>query len=252
MRRDTVCLGAAVAVVVAATVWPVGPYAAVLFWVRALQVVLLLYVAPFLFAMARPVTALQTLAGPRIDRVLASRAGRIVLHPATTSLAMLATPWLLYLTPWYVAALRNPWVGALTDAALLAIGFSYFYARLQRDPVPRRYPQSVSLLISVAESLGDGLLGLVIWLGPLIGADYYAAVDRQWGPSQRVDQSIGAGVLWLVGDVLGLVFVIVLMRIFTADEQAEAQVIDTELDDAPATGMWWENDPQLRDRMGRR
>ena len=62
---------------------------------------------------------------------------------------MLATPWLLYLTPWYTAALQNEWVGAPTRILLVAIGFGYFYARLQADPVPRKYPQLISLLISV-------------------------------------------------------------------------------------------------------
>jgi cytochrome c oxidase assembly factor CtaG len=115
----------------------------------------------------------------------------------------------------------------------------------------------VSLVISIIESIGDGLLGIVLWLGPLIAVDYYAHVGRQWGPSLHVDQSIGAGILWLVGDVLGVLFIIVLMRIFSADEKVHADAVDTELESAPelsggTSALWWENDPQLRDRMGRR
>ena len=73
----------------------------------------------------------------------------------------------------------------------------------------------------------------------------------------RVDQSIGAGVLWLLGDVLGVGFIAVLMqRFFSADERSRAAtVVDAELDQgagsAPPSGLWWENDPQLRDRMRR-
>ena len=81
------------------------------------------------------------------------------MHPLTTSLAMLATPWLLYLTPWYTATLEDEWIGALTRIGLVVVGFGYFYARLQADPVPRKYPQLISLLISVAETLGDGVWG---------------------------------------------------------------------------------------------
>jgi cytochrome c oxidase assembly factor CtaG len=181
------------------------------------------------------------------------------VHPLTTSLAMLATPWLLYLTPWYPAALENEWVGAPTRIALVFIGFGYFYARLQADPVPRRYPQSVSLLISVAETLGDGLLGLVVWQGSLIAAAYYAALHRTWGPDQRLDQTIGAGVLWILGDVVGLPFVLLLMRALSRDERAHAVQVDAELDrtdageseQAAPSGLWWENDPQMRDRFGR-
>ncbi len=250
-----------VALSVAATMSFIGVYAQVLFWVRALQVLLLLFVVPFFLALSRPVTVLRGALGPvgraRLDRCLASPATRFFAHPTTTSLAMLGTPWLLYLTPWYVAAMSHSEVAAATRMLLVLIGFGYFYARLQTDPVPRRYSQLISLVISIVESIGDGLLGIVLWLGPLIAVDYYAHVGRHWGPSMRVDQSIGAGVLWIVGDVLGVPFIIVLMRMFSADEKVHAETVDAQLDsvseDFGATSaLWWENDPQLRDRMGRR
>lgn len=181
------CFAAGLLAWVAATCSAVGAYAYLLFWVRALQVLLLLYVVPFFLAQATPITMLRDALGPsgrdRLDRLLASPIARVLAHPATTSLGMLATPWLLYLTPWYTAALHNEWVGAPTRILLVALGFGYFYARLQEDPVPRRYPQSISLLITVVEALGDGLLGLVIWQGSLIGASYYAGLHRVWVPT---------------------------------------------------------------------
>jgi cytochrome c oxidase assembly factor CtaG len=246
-----------------ATTSAIGTYAYVLFWVRALQVLLLLYVVPFFIAQGRPVTVLRDALGSagrdRLDRLLATRFARVVAHPATTSVAMLATPWLLYLTHWYTAALESDWVGAPTRIVLVAVGFGYFYARLQEDPVPRRYPQSISLLITVAEALGDGVLGLVIWQGPLIGAAYYAGLHRTWGPDQRLDQTIGAGVLWILGDLVGWPFVLLLMRALSRDEKAHAVEVDAELDRAEATetegaapsALWWENDPQLRERFRR-
>jgi cytochrome c oxidase assembly factor CtaG len=172
---------------------------------------------------------------------------------------MLGTPWLLYLTPWYTAALENEWIGAPTRIVFVAIGFGYFYARLQADPVPRRYSQAISLLITVTEALGDGVLGLVIWQGSLIGAAYYAALHRSWGPDQRLDQTIGAGVLWILGDLVGWPFVLLLMRALSRDESAHAVRVDAELDAAEAaesesaapSGLWWENDPQLRERFRR-
>jgi len=257
------CFGVGMVLCVLATTSSIGAYAYVLFWVRALQVLLLLYVVPFFIALGTPVTVLRGALGPagrdRLDRVLATRFTRVLAHPATTSLAMLATPWLLYLTPWYTAALESEWVGAPSRILLLAAGFAYFYARLQADPVPRKYPQLISLLITVGEALGDGVLGLVIWQGSLIGATYYAGLHRFWGPDQRLDQTIGAGVLWILGDLVGWPFVLLLMRALSRDEKAHAVRVDAELDIAEAvesesaapSGLWWENDPQLRERFGR-
>lgn len=256
------CAAIAVAMWVAATMSMIGVYAYVLFWVRALQVLLLLMVVPFFLAMSRPVTVLRGALGPagrrRLDALLAARWARVLTHPVTTSVAMLATPWLLYLTPWYVATLESRLVGDLTRLLLVAIGFGYFYARLQTDPVPRRYSQMVSLIISIGETIGDGLLGIVLWLGPLIATGYYLGLHRDWGPGMRTDQSIGAGILWILGDVLGVPFLVVLMRAFSADEKVAATRVDAALDDLEqaraATGestLWWENDPQLRERFRR-
>jgi cytochrome c oxidase assembly factor CtaG len=248
-----------------ATLSVIAVYAPLLFWMRALQVLLLLFVVPFFLAMGRPVATVRAAATAsgqrRLDRLLASRPARLVCSPAVTSALMLATPWLLYLTPWYVASLVNGFVAALTRILLPLIGFGYFYARLQSDPVPRRYSPLLSIGISVAETLGDGLLGLVLWLGPLIAYDYYAGLGRTWGPSMRTDQSIGAGILWILGDVLGLPFLLVLMRALGSHEKAVADEAD-EVDEAdrsehvepgsvPQT-LWWEVDPQLRDRFGSR
>jgi cytochrome c oxidase assembly factor CtaG len=279
--RPVWCFGVSMVLWLLATVSMIGVYAYVLFWVRALQVVLLLLVVPFFLASATPVTALRAslpAAGrDRLDRLLAGRVARVLLHPATTSIAMLGTPWLLYLTPWYTAALQQPAVAAATRILLVLIGFGYFYARLQADPVPRRYSQLISLLISVVESIGDGVLGIVLWLGPLIAPAYYAALHRDWGPSARMDQVIGAGVLWILGDVLGVPFLIVLMRALSADEKAHAAEVDAELDRAEAAeaektkeadtvdelgetqaaeeparpALWWEADEQLAQRFRR-
>ncbi|WP_260861006.1 cytochrome c oxidase assembly protein [Mycobacterium simulans] len=244
-----------------ATLSAIGSYAYLLFWVRALQVLMLLFVVPFLLVLGKPVTVMRDALGPigrdRIDRLLATRCARVLLHPVTTSLAMLATPWLLYMTPWYTAALQNEWVGAPTRILLVAIGFGYFYARLQADPVPRKYSQLISLLISVAETLGDGVLGLVVWQGPLIATAYYSGLHRFWGPDPRLDQTIGAGVLWILGDVVGLPFVLLLMRALSHDEKKHAAVVDAELDLAEAVDssvgaqstLWWESDPQLSERF---
>ncbi|WP_309227700.1 MULTISPECIES: cytochrome c oxidase assembly protein [unclassified Mycolicibacterium] len=267
-RHQAWCFGAGLVWWLLATHSVIAVYTPVLFWVRALQVLLLLYVVPFLLAMGQPVTVLREASGPnvraRLDAMLGSRVARVVLSPPVTSVLMLATPWLLYLTPWYVASMVNPVIADLTRIALSAIGFCYFYTRLQADPVPRRYSPLLSIGISVAEGLGDGILGLVLWLGPLIAYDYYSALHRDWGPSLRDDQTLGAGVLWILGDVLGVPFIMVLMRALGSHERRHAAEVDAEIDaelgapddvgahaddEAGHATLWWEKDPQLQDRF---
>ncbi|MGY4710824.1 cytochrome c oxidase assembly protein [Mycolicibacterium sp. CBM1] len=249
---------AGLAVWAVATFSAVGGFAPVLFWVRALQVLALLFVAPLLLALGRPMATVCA-GSARVRRVvepaLGSRLARRVCSPLTTSLAMMATPWLLYLTPWYVASMTGP-LAVATRLVLVGVGFGYFYARLQADPVPTRFSPLVSIGITVAESLADGVLGVVLWLGPLVAAGYYASLQRDWGPSPRVDQSIGAGILWIVGDVVSIPFVLLLMRQLGTDERRRAKDVDAELGGTaapdPVGQLWWENDPVLRERFGLR
>ena len=68
-----------------ATFSAVGVYAPVLFWVRALQVLLLLFVVPFLLALGRPLKtfgAASASAHRIIERVLRSGTARVVCSPA--------------------------------------------------------------------------------------------------------------------------------------------------------------------------
>jgi cytochrome c oxidase assembly factor CtaG len=264
-RSRHVAFGAGIGLIAVMGVSFFGRYADTLFWVRAAQVITLLMVVPLCLALSSPVAlALATLppgGQERLRRVLAGRAARVLAFPATASLLLVATPWMLYFTGWYPAVLANTVVDHVTRFGLVVVGFVYFYSRLQLDPVPHKYPHLISVVITFVEVIFDAALGLVLWLNPHIVAEsYYQAVGRTWGPSLRTDQIVGAGVLWLVGDLAGIPFLGALMNRMSHDDAAEAAVIDRQLDeeeaatpDAPPR-LWWEDDPVLAERFrhGRR
>jgi cytochrome c oxidase assembly factor CtaG len=270
--RSTAFLGIGLGGLLLVSVTFIGVYADTLFWVRAVQVILLLMTVPLGLAMGAPVTlvreGLSEAGRARLDRLVATRPVRVLTHPAGGSVLMLATPWLLYFSNWYPDALRSGVVDALTRLALPVIGFVYFYGRLQVDPVPRRHPHLLGAAISIAEGLIDAALGLTLWLNPhLVAGDYYAALHRAWGPSPRYDQIVGAGVLWLGGDLAGLPFLGALMRRMGVDENERAAEIDRDLDETEAALVisrdddkpdepvmlrpWWEDDPELSERFRR-
>lgn len=249
-----------------------GVYADTLFWVRAAQNITMLMVVPLCLAMSSPVAlALATLSDTgqeRLRRAMASPWARRLTFPATASMLLVATPWALYFTDWYPTVLTNGLVDHLTRLALLAVGFLYFYSRLQLDPVPHKYPHMISVVITFVEVIFDAALGLVLWLNPhIIAETYYQAVGRTWGPTLRDDQIFGAGVLWLVGDLAGLPFLGALMSRMAHDDAVEAAEIDQRLDEQEAEDaraaaedpasdearprLWWEEDPVLAERFRR-
>jgi cytochrome c oxidase assembly factor CtaG len=261
-RARSWSFGCGLAVVAVAGCSFVGVYADTLFWVRALQNVLLLMVAPMLVAVSAPLTlsagVLPARWRARLSRVLHSRPLVWATYPLVVTLLLVVPPLVLYLGPLYEQTLRSAAVSGAVGTFLALAGFTYFWTRFRVDPVPRRGSHLVTLAITIVEMVGDAVLGIVVWLGPLIAAGFYAAVARDWGPSLRTDQTIGAGVLWIGGDVVGLPFIGIVVSRMAREDRAEAATVDAALDAAeeaePAAAgrLWWEDDPQLAERFHRR
>lgn len=249
-----------------------GVYSGVLFWVRAAQNMLALMVVPLLLALGAPLTlVLGAVPGAVAGRLLAVGRGR-VLHfltfPLVMTLVLVGPLIVLYLSPLYEQSLRHAWVGFVVRLVLVGGGFLYFWTRVQLDPTPRGGSHVVSFAISITEAVADGALGVALWLGPAVAPAYYLALARPWGPSAYTDQVVGAGVLWIGGDVAGLPFLFVLFLRWMRDDERQASMVDAELDraelvaelrapvdgSAPTTapGLWWETDENLADRFRKR
>ena len=219
--------------VIATMSW-IGVYQPVLFWVRAVQTVLLVLVVPLFLALGRPVTLAATVfprAGARLEAVIRSRPARILTFPAITALALVGVPFAMYFTSWYTAVFHSTTVRELTYLVLMAVGYVFFWTLLRADPVPKQYPYAVSMWITGAEVIGDAFFGIaVIAYQGLIGGAYYHALARPWGPSLATDQVIGGGVLWILGDLVGLPFLAVQLIHMMREDESDAARIDAELD----------------------
>ncbi|ADJ43023.1 hypothetical protein AMES_1201 [Amycolatopsis mediterranei S699] len=244
---------AGLATILVVTCSPLAVYDTTFFWVRAVQTVTLLMITPLLLALGAPVRLLlETAEVPWLRRHGRGPLARALTFPPVVTAVLVAPVLVLYLTPLYDLTLRSPLVDGLVRLGLVLAGFTYFWTRLGLDPTPREDPHLVSVWIAFAEVVFDGALGLVLWLGPLLAPAHYAAAHPGWGPDPRTDQIIGAGVLWIGGDVAGLPFVVALFVRWARDDERRAKQIDGQLDAAPETGLWWENDPALAERFQRR
>jgi cytochrome c oxidase assembly factor CtaG len=273
--------GLGVGFLVIATMSWVGVYQPVLFYARAVQTVLLVLVVPLFLALGRPITLAITVfprAGARIEAAVRSRAARILTFPAITALALVGVPFVMYFTSWYTAVFHSTTVRELTYLVLMAAGFAFFWTLLRVDPVPKAYPYAVSMWITGAEVIGDAFFGIaVIATQILIGGAYYRALGRPWGPSLQTDQVIGGGVLWILGDLVGLPFLAAQLIQLMREDESDASAIDAELDArqaeleadrataaAPEQGQpgevdqprepggskpWWEDDPRFTSRF---
>jgi len=261
-------LGLGLGFLIIATMSFVGVYQSVLFWVRAVQTVLLVLVVPLFLALGRPISlaiAVFPRAGARLEAAIRSRQARVLTFPAITAFALVGVPFVMYFTSWYTAVFHSVAVRELTFLALMIPGFAFFWTLLRVDPVPKEYSYAVSMWITGAEVIGDAFLGIaVIASQNLIGADWYHALGRPWGPSLQTDQVLGGGVLWILGDLVGLPFLAAQLIQLMREDESDAARIDAELDArdardaavaAPAEGEpdgarpWWEDDPRFTSRF---
>jgi cytochrome c oxidase assembly factor CtaG len=270
-------LGLGLGFLVIATMSWVGAYQPVLMYARAVQTVLLVLLVPLFLALGRPISlaiAVFPGAGRRIQAVIRSRLARLLTFPAITTFALVAVPFVMYFTSWYTAVFHSAAVRELTYLALMAPGFVFFWTLLRVDPVPKKYSYAVSMWITGAEVIGDAFLGIAVIANQnLIGAAYYHALARPWGPTLATDEVIAGGVLWVLGDLVGLPFLAAQLIQMMREDESDAARIDADLDAKEAqlkeaqlrTAIalkepgdaderqdpkpWWEDDPRFTSRF---
>ncbi len=237
----------------------IGVYDTTLFWVRAVQSVILMMVTPMFLALGMPLRLLMMAVKPktaaRLRVVGHSMFAKSVTFPAVISIVLLTTPFAFFFTSWFDVALRGGIVNQLTNVWFVAVGWAYYWTRLQVDPVPKAYFALVSIGITFAEVIFDGGLGLLLIFGhEIVGLAHYEAI-RDWGLSPRSDQIAGGTAFWIIGDLSGLPFLGALFRKWVRDDREQTIAVDRELDQLEAAAgpvpddddglqaPWWETDP---------
>lgn len=239
--RAVLFCGLGLGFAVIATMSSIGVYQPVLFYMRSVQTVLMLLLVPMFLALGRPLSlfiAVFPTGGQRLQTAIASKPARVLTFPAITTFLLVLTPFLIYFTPWYAAGFGTGLVAELTHLAMVAPGFAFFWTLLRVDPVPTAYPYLVALWITAAEVVGDAVLGIAVIADTnLLAAGYYHALARPWGPSLATAQVLGGGVLWILGDAVGLPFLAAQLIQMMREDEAEAKVVDAELDAQEAAGI---------------
>jgi cytochrome c oxidase assembly factor CtaG len=232
--RAVAFCGLGLGFLVYATMSWVGAYQGVLFYARATQTVLLVLVVPLFLAMGRPLTLLSAAAptaGRRVEKIVRSKPAIALTFPAVPTFALIAVPFVMYFTTWYTGAFHSGAIRELSYLVLVATGYLYFWTFLRVDPVPKTYNRAVSMWITAAQVVGDAFFGIAVIADQnLIALHYYQALHRPFGPTFATDQVLGGGVLWILGDFVGVPFLAAQFIHAMREDKAEAALIDAELD----------------------
>ncbi|MDX6326869.1 MAG: hypothetical protein QOK15_3223 [Nocardioidaceae bacterium] len=203
--------------------------------VHMVQHMVLSMAVPLALALGAPVTlALRTLP-PRPRRVLLtvlhSRVARVLSFPPLTFALFVLSPWVLYFTAWYDASLHSEYVHEMMHLHLVLVGSLFLWPLVGVDPVPGRVAYPFRVLLMVLTLPFHAFLGVTIMSqSALIGGDWYPHLPYAWLPDPHRDQHLAGGILWGTGDLVGLLFFLVLFAQWVRSSMREAEREDRRLD----------------------
>ena len=241
--RTIAFLGGGLGTIAVATLSGLAAYDTSLFAVHMVQHMLLSMVATVFLALGAPVTlALRTLPQrPRrlLLRLLHSRLAEIVSFPLLPWVLFVASPFALYFSGWYAATLDSAVLHELLHVHFLLVGSLFFWPLLGVDPVPGRSGHPFRMLLVAATLPFHAFLGVAIMsVEPdgrgLLAGEHYLPLH---GLAESVyQQQLGGGLLWASGDIIGLMFLAVLLTQWMRASEREASREDRRLDRLEAAG----------------
>ena len=211
--RWTVSFLAGNAVIVIATQSSLGAYDDVLFWIHMVQHVLLLMVAPPLLLLGRPVTLLlhatRNPVHTTVKRIVRSAPINVITFPLLGVLLYIATVVGTHLTDFMNVTLQHPVAHDLEHVLYLVVGYLYFLPLIGREPIRWRLSFTTRLFLLVLAMPVDTFTGVVL---TQTNHELFPAYvgRRNWGPSLVADLHAGGAAMWIGGDFVMLVMVLIL------------------------------------------
>jgi putative membrane protein len=246
-RQRSLLFYAGLAVLVVAICSPIDYWAGRYFYVHMVQHLLLMFFAPALIVLGAPWLpllyaipaaqrrrALRWVARSPRSRPL-RRAGGLLLAPWTGVVALNAVMVLWHIPALFDLAERNDAVHVwLLHGSFFAAGILFW---LQIAPSPPFSPR-LSALAQCAVLVGTNLamLLLAMALGVFTTASWYSVYNHVPGVALNpfADQQIGAGILWVCGDLWALPALIIVIRRAIAEHGTFSGALDRVLRGAPA------------------
>ncbi|MGP4103919.1 cytochrome c oxidase assembly protein [Nonomuraea sp. KM90] len=224
-----------VAVLVIATQSGLARYARVMFDAHLIEHFTLSMIVPIFLVLGGPVTlALRVIPpatkrgdrGPRewLTTILRSQAVKVIAHPATAMVLLIASTYALYFTPLFESAMLERLGHIAMSLHFLLSGCLFFWVIIGNDPVPYRVSYAWRLLTLFVTMLFHGLLGIALTtMDTVIASDWYEQLSRPWGGTLLEVQRNGAAIAWGFGAIPTLIVVLAIAAQWYRDQAWENQ-----------------------------
>lgn len=187
-------------------------YGQVLFSAHMVEHMSLMVIAPLFLALGSPVSlALQALT-PRRDGsrgirewilvLVHSKFSQLVTHPLFAAANFSGSLILFYYSQAFNLAMRYHVGHELMIVHFTLTGYIFIMSMIGADPLPRRAPYPMRLLLLLATMAFHAFFGVSLMMATnLLSGEYFGNMGRPWGDSALVDQQTAGGIAWGVGEI---------------------------------------------------
>ena len=217
----------------------VNVYEQYLFSAHMLAHMALTMAVPVLLVPGAPVTLAARAIRPRKD---GSRGGRewillavhsrfagFIANPIVAAVLFAGSLWVFYYTPLFRWSMLDHVGHEWMVAHFLITGYLFVQSLIGIDPVPYRLPYPFRLLLLLGTMAFHAFFGLAIMTGTgLFLADWYGAMG--WGTDALVDQQLGGGIAWSVGEIPTVALAITVAVQWARSDEKESKRLDRHAD----------------------
>jgi cytochrome c oxidase assembly factor CtaG len=211
-------------VLVLATQSGIGKYDDLLFYDHMVQHLMLLMVAPPLLIAAQPITLLLHASRNPLHtwakRALRSRVASFLTWPVFGAVAYALAVLAAHLTSLATYFERNQTAHDAEHAMFLIIGYLFFLPLLGREPIRWRLSYPVRFVVLVLLMPVDTFTGLALGYGSATSPGVPTGPRPAWAPSPVSDLHLGGAVMWIGGDGIMFVLMMLVFLMWSRDERA--------------------------------
>lgn len=194
---------------------------------------------PVLLVPGAPVTLAARAIHPRKD---GSRGGRewillavhsrfasVIANPIVAAVLFVGSLWVFYYSPLFRWTMTDHLGHEWMIVHFLITGYLFVQSLIGIDPVPYRLPYPFRLVLLLGTMAFHAFFGLAIMSGTgLLLADWYGAMG--WGTDALVDQQLGGGIAWSVGEIPTVALAITVAVQWARSDEKESRRRDRHAD----------------------
>lgn len=199
--RATAAFLTGVAILLVSVHSSIEVYGRALLWVHMIQHLLLIMVVPVLLIWGQPIRLVRG-ALRRDPAPAPGRMSRWLTFPVATSVLYAAVLVVTHLTGFPEAMATQPWVHGAEQAVYLISGYLLFLPLVGAEVSPWQVPHVVRFALLALAMGADTLVGVALMLTDRALAPSTMLLRPEWGPDLLQDQSAAGAIMWVGGDLL--------------------------------------------------